>query len=93
MAKVNIKDKLGLNTYKLSKESHLQIDRELCKKCDNKCCLYICPAGVYSKDDQSEIEVEFEACLECGTCLIACDRGAIKWNYPKGGFGVQYKLG
>jgi ferredoxin like protein len=93
MAKVNIKDKLALNTYKLAKESHLYVNQELCKKCENRCCLTVCPARVYTIDELGEIHIEYEACLECGTCLIVCSHSAIQWNYPKGGFGVQYKCG
>ena len=31
-------------------------------------------------------------CLECGTCLIICEKGALDWKYPRGGFGVRYRL-
>jgi ferredoxin like protein len=93
MAKVNIKEKLSLDTYKLGKESHLIVDQEKCKKCNNKCCLWICPANVYTLAESGDIHVAFEDCLECGTCLIACDNEAIKWSYPKGGTGVQFKFG
>jgi ferredoxin like protein len=37
--------------------------------------------------------VEFAGCLECGTCMIACIYGSVKWKYPKSGFGVQYRCG
>ncbi len=90
---VNIKSKLALNTLKPASESHLKVNQELCKTCEARCCLRACPARVYTEDEQGRIQVEFEACLECGTCLIACPRGAIQWSYPKGGFGVQYKYG
>ncbi len=40
-----------------------------------------------------EIVVEFAGCLECGTCMVACQEGAIDWAYPKGEFGVQYRYG
>ena len=93
MAKVNIKDKLTSNTYKVAKESHLQINQEICRKCENRSCLWACPAGTYTLNEQNEIRVEHEACLECGTCLIVCEHNAIQWSYPKGGFGVQYKYG
>lgn len=93
MDKVNIKDKLAPNTYKLAKESHLQVNQELCRKCKNRCCLWACPAKVYTINEQGEIRVEFEACLECGTCLIVCRSNAVQWSYPKGGSGVQYKYG
>ena len=37
--------------------------------------------------------VEYAGCLECGTCLIACNEGALSWSYPKGDYGVQYRFG
>ena len=36
--------------------------------------------------------VNWEGCLECGTCLICCDDRALTWTYPRGGFGVQYRM-
>jgi heterodisulfide reductase subunit C len=27
--------------------------------------------------------VEFAGCLQCGTCMIACVYGSVKWKYPK----------
>jgi ferredoxin like protein len=31
--------------------------------------------------------------LECGTCYIVCERKAfIRWRYPRGGFGVSYRM-
>ena len=93
MVQGNIKDKLALNTFKPASENHLKVDQELCKNCETKCCLQVCPARVYTEDEQGLIHVEFEACLECGTCLIACPNSAILWDYPKGGFGVQFKYG
>lgn len=93
MAKVNIKDKLSLDTFKAAKESHLKVNQELCQKCEARCCLWVCPAGVYTQNEKGVISIEFEACLECGTCLLACPHSAIEWSYPKGGFGVQFKYG
>jgi ferredoxin like protein len=37
--------------------------------------------------------VEFAGCLECGTCMVACIYGSIKWHYPRSGYGVQYRYG
>lgn len=93
MVTINVKDKLSLNTYKVAKESHLKIDQELCDNCKSRCCLSVCPAGVYTSNEQGKISTEFEACLECGTCLLVCPHSAIDWEYPKGGFGVQFKHG
>jgi ferredoxin-like protein FixX len=39
------------------------------------------------------ISVEYAACLECGTCLAVAATGALKWHYPRGGFGIQFREG
>ena len=90
--KVSIDDKLFLNTYNADTESHLIIkDQSVCKSCTDKICTKICPARVYeNKDDR--IVVGFEGCLECGACRIACPHDNIDWNYPRGGFGIQFRL-
>ena len=85
--------KLGWNVFKLDKESHIQIDHELCRKrCGLKICLHICPADLYTQDDEGNIKVDFEGCLECGSCLIVCPEGALTWKYPRAGQGVMYKF-
>lgn len=91
-AKVNIDDKLFLNTYKVDTIPHLIIkDQTVCTNCIEKPCISFCPARVYEyKDDK--IIVGFEGCLECGACRIACPHNNIDWNYPRGGFGVQFRL-
>ena len=90
--KVNIDDKLFLNTYNADTVSHLIIkDKGICANCVEKACTEFCPAGVYQYKD-SEIVVGFEGCLECGACRIACPHNNIDWNYPRGGFGVQFRL-
>ncbi|MDA1028358.1 MAG: 4Fe-4S binding protein [Bacteroidetes bacterium] len=38
---------------------------------------------------------QFEDCIECGTCMYACDQGAVSWNFPhpEDGKGVNWTLG
>jgi len=92
-SKAGLEAKLALNVYKLDKEAHIRVDIEKCRKCDGKYCVNVCPAGLFSLDDKGDIKFDFEGCLECGTCLIACKECAIEWNHPRGGFGVQYRYG
>ena len=92
MADKTIEEKLETVKINVDSESHLKVDEETCRKCKTKVCLYICPAKVYNEDEQnSTIIVNYENCLECGTCKIACDK--IEWKYPKAKFGVSYKQG
>jgi ferredoxin like protein len=93
MSDVDIKSKLGLDVFKVDKERHISVSQEICKTCEGHYCLYVCPANVYSLNDQGEIELDLDGCLECGTCKIACIKGAVEWNYPRGGFGVQFRFG
>jgi ferredoxin like protein len=53
-----------------------------------------CPAGCYSKNEQGQVEVSTDGCLECGTCRVICaPTGEITWTYPRGGYGVMFKFG
>ncbi len=91
---MNIEAKLGLDVFKLDKERHITIHTDICNAiCENKACLYVCPAHLYSLDDKGDNTVNWEGCLECGSCLIACEHRALDWHYPRGGFGVQYRMG
>ncbi|MCL5987125.1 MAG: 4Fe-4S dicluster domain-containing protein [Actinobacteria bacterium] len=90
---MSIDDKLFLDRYNPDETSHLIIiNSEKCKTCEFKPCISSCPASVY-RWEAERISVEFEACLECGTCRIICPYQNIQWGYPRGGFGISYKFG
>ena len=87
-----IQNKLTNVKYKCATESHLILDKDICAKCKEKTCIYICPADVYNVNEATgEIVVQYENCLECGACKIACPKKSINWKYPPSGCGVVYK--
>jgi ferredoxin like protein len=89
---LKVEEKLGKNVFKVDKEGHIKIDKEVCRsKCQPKYCLHICPAKVYSLDEQGDILPNPDGCLECGACVIACIEDALNWHYPKAGYGIQYR--
>ncbi len=91
---MNVESKLGLDVFKIDTEPHIIIDQEICRaKCQVRYCLHVCPAELYTVGEQGEIQVNFEGCLECGTCHIACPHDALAWHYPRAGHGVQYRFG
>lgn len=91
---MTIDDKLFTVKYKPDVVSHLRPDFEKCKSCISKICTTICPAKVYEWDDlESKLTVNYENCLECGACRIACEKDCIDWEYPKGNKGVTFKNG
>ena len=90
MSQKIVDEKLALLKYKSDTNSHITVDNEVCATCKTKDCLNVCPAKVYKKDGDS-IKIEYENCLECGACRIACQKNAIKWEYPSSGCGVIFK--
>ncbi len=93
MSKDSIRSKLGHDTIKVDEHKHISVRQEVCRKCTEKYCVYVCPAQVYSVSAEGETVLDLDACLECGTCRIACVKEAIAWDYPRGGFGLQLKFG
>lgn len=88
----SIQEKIATVKYDCSSISHLIVNQELCAKCKEKTCTYICPADVYGIDEVTgKMVVQYENCLECGACRIACPKNNINWSYPSSGYGVVYK--
>ncbi len=87
-----LEDILQSNIWDVDYESHIKIDPEKCRKCSEKPCLYLCPAGCYTKLGDT-VMVSYEGCLECGTCRVICPLGAVEWTYPVSGRGIHYRYG
>jgi len=89
----NIKAKLGLNVFKESGPFHIEIKPGMLEDPRLQTCVRICPAGLYSLDEEGGIVLSTDGCLECGTCKITCGNEVLTWNYPEGACGVQYRFG
>ncbi len=92
MKPVTIEDKLAVNKYDVDKDVHIRVNEDICKTCEGHYCLYACPANCFKLTD-GRIIFSYEGCLECGSCRIVCDVGAIEWALPRGGFGICYEYG
>ena len=91
---MKIEEKLALDAIKNDKESHITLDQTICGSCKERFCVLVCPAHLYSRDEETgEMGIEYAGCLECCSCKIACIYKSISWNYPKGECGVQYRYG
>jgi ferredoxin like protein len=90
---LDLKAKLGRDVFKPGSEAHIKIrtGREM-DSCLQK-MVVICPAGLYSKNDQGEVSLTIDGCLECGTCRLVCGNDTLEWVYPEGGAGVQFRFG
>lgn len=71
------------------------IDQEICRSCECKNCLLICPSGVFQWDyvPEHSVLVYYRQCIECGACRLACPPNNIALCYPNGGYGVMFKEG
>lgn len=89
---MKLEEKLYLLKFKPDEKTHLQPKEEDCRRCKGKPCTTFCPAQVY-KWEEEKLVVSFENCLECGSCRIGCEFVSIDWCYPRGGYGVSFRLG
>ena len=94
--RLSVAERLGTDSFATDKESHLRLsDPKLCESCELKPCIRVCPAEVYHWEE-GRLLIHHENCLELGACRIACHRigrGALLWEYPRGGKGVQLRYG
>lgn len=91
---MKVEEKLTKNYFRPDKKSHIRLNPEICRGCEKRFCLTVCPANLYKIEEETkEITVEFSGCLECGTCMVSCIRGSISWEYPSGEWGIQYRYG
>ncbi|UWG96613.1 4Fe-4S dicluster domain-containing protein [Dehalobacter sp. DCM] len=89
------RDLLSLNKFTIDDgHPHIELDKAICVQCVQKPCLLVCPAELYTRDENGGVFLDTIGCLECGTCRILCPNGGIiHWEYPRGKFGVQYHKG
>ena len=89
-----IEEKQYLVRFNADTKSHLHVkDTEIClTSCPDKICTIFCPAEIYKWED-IRMHVGYEGCHECGSCRIGCPHQNIKWEYPKGGHGIVFRLG
>ncbi len=88
-----IDDKLAKVRFKLDHTPHITVNGAICEKCREKPCLYVCPVQNYRINDAGGVEFFWQGCMECGACRIICEKGAVSWGYPRGGYGVCLRYG
>ena len=86
MKLMNLSERLGLVNYRNQTKSeikpHIVVDTDICNSdCPTNVPLGFCPTNCYTMDEQNKVHFQVEDCIECGTCMYACDQGAVDWNY------------
>jgi ferredoxin like protein len=92
---LSVPELLAKDRFELDEEeSHIEVDQAVVKATGcGKAMVACCAAHVYAEEADGTLSVEYAACLECGTCLAVAAPGALKWHYPRGGFGIQFREG
>ena len=93
---MQVEQKLSIDKFVVDEgRPHIVIDQEKMDEAAVKALTLVCPAGLYTLDDNGRIIFEFAGCLECGTCRVAVQHrpGCIEWNHPRPSFGIQYRYG
>ena len=94
---IKVEEKLFQNRYKVDAgRPHIEIvDADVCQlKCALKPCTFCCPASCYTKEGDGQVTLITDGCLECGTCRVICsEHENVRWEYPRGGYGIQFKFG
>jgi len=89
-----VPERLAENRYALDDVSHIEVEQDPLRATGTgELLIRACPAHVFSKAPDGSIVVQHAACLECGTCLALASPGSLRWHYPSGGFGVNYREG
>jgi len=87
-----MEERLARVRYRVDSEPHIRVEGTICASCSHRACIRVCPAGCFSLEGL-DMRFVHDGCLECGSCRIVCDFGAVQWGYPKGGYGVTFRYG
>lgn len=95
LTETSVTERLAGNVYEVDEGNpHIEVNQEIARATGTgKLLVRICPAHVYSEEEDGTIAVEYAACLECGTCLAVAAPGALTWHYPAGAMGVMFREG
>ena len=52
-----------------------------CQQCQDAPCMVGCPVGAISRNDEmNTVEVDYDVCIGCRTCVSVCPFGAMNFN-------------
>ena len=52
-----------------------------CQQCEDPACTRVCPVGATWRDDDGIVVIDYDWCIGCRYCMVACPYGARKFNW------------
>lgn len=89
--RVALSTRLAATRFQTDSVSHIDTSGLRAGTPAARAVIAVCPAGVYREQGEGVV-ADPAACLECGACLAVAP-GALRWTYPRGGFGVDLRQG
>jgi len=85
-------DRFALVDIRPATRDFIIVDPQKCTGCG--ACVAICPMDLWKlREGQARLAEGYrDRCMECGSCFIACEYGALDFTYPPAGEGIVYRF-